>query len=222
MQVTPDQLARIVLGNSQVRDPGEYLLTLTVGSIFCILHTAYCILQEVDQQVLVRFVERELIDKADLARAVSLLPGDGGHATVLMRFERAIEQVSAVAWLSTQQEVHRKFLQHPNVWRVAGQAVLDHDDLQMRVFSAKFFQQSLGCVPLAVVLAHPVLLLNGFRRQRNDLLVIRMHEDRAQHLMLVGHFARLLIHLLQTTVAVNCGRGKIPRAVQGRRIKVWT
>jgi hypothetical protein len=116
-----------------------------------------------------------------------------------------------------QNEVHPVVDQVADVRAVAGQAVLDDDELQMRMLPADFGQEPLRRVPLAVVFGGAVLFLDRLGRQRDHLLDVGMHDHRPQHLVLVGHAAVLvLLHL--TGLAVDRRRGEISGAIQRQQV----
>ena len=115
-------------------------------------------------------------------------------------------------------EVHVEGLQFADMGRVARQSVLHHDQLQMRMFLADLPQQSLGRVPLAVVLVAAVLFLDRLGSQGNHFPMAGVHQHGRQHLVLIRDFAGLLVHLFQAGVAVDGGGGKISGAVQGQQV----
>ena len=79
------------------------------------------------------------------------------------------------------------------MWSLTGPSILDHDQLQMRMFFADFAKQSLGGVSSAIVFVVSVLLDDRLWRERNDLLLIGMDEYGPQHLMVVSDFARAFV-----------------------------
>ncbi len=79
-------------------------------------------------------------------------------------------------------------------------------------------QETLGCVTLTVVLGLSILLHNRLRHQRNHFPSVRVNDDSAQQLMVVGHLTCLLVDLLQTGLTVNLLRAKVPCAIQRNEV----
>jgi hypothetical protein len=75
-----------------------------------------------------------------------------------------LEQKRMVAGFYAQNRVHPAVDQVADVRGVAGQAILDDDELQVRVLPATFGHKSLRRVALTIVLARAVLFLDRLGR----------------------------------------------------------
>lgn len=100
---------------------------------------------------------------------------------------------------------------------VGRQTVFDDDQLQVRMHAAQIAEQALGRVALTIVFRRPVRLEDRFGCQRKDLAVIRMHQHRPEHLMVVGRGA-VAVMLLCTLRAVHLLRGEVAGAVEGQQV----
>jgi hypothetical protein len=115
-----------------------------------------------------------------------------------------LEQIRMISGLCAQEEVHPMLFQVADVRSVTGQAVLDHDQFQVRMFRADLRQQASRGVPLAVVLVAAVAVLDRLASQGNDLLAIGMHDHGREHLVLVGD--RSVLMLPDQAAAERCLR----------------
>jgi len=79
------------------------------------------------------------------------------------------------------------------MWSLTGPSILDHDQLQMRMFFADFAKQSLGGISSAIVFVVSVLLDDRFRRKRNHLFRFGMDMYGPEHLMVVSDFLRTVV-----------------------------
>ena len=110
--------------------------------------------------------------------------------------------------------MHVQIQQFADMRGVTREPILHDNQMEMGVLVPYLPQQTFGSFSLAVVLRIPILLLNGLGGQGNHLPMVRVHEHRCQHLVLIRNLARLFIHLFQTGGAMD-GRGReIPRAIQ--------
>jgi hypothetical protein len=60
------------------------------------------------------------------------------------------------------------------------------------------------------------LLDDRFGREREDLSLIRMHQDGSQHLMIIGDLAGLFVASLKTRVAMYLFGREVFRAIKGQ------
>ena len=87
----------------------------------------------------------------------------------------------------------------------------------MRMLTAHIGQQPLRGVALAVVLPRPVALQNRLRRQGKHLPLLRMHQHRAQQLMVIRG-PPIPVAFLAATIAMHLRGGEIPRAVHTQQV----
>ena len=107
---------------------------------------------------------------------------------------------------------------NPDMRPVRRQSVLHHHQPQMRMLAPQLRQQTLRRVPLAVVLLPPIRLHNRLRRHhRQHLPTLRMHQHRAQRLMVVRR-RPVLVALLAAVRAMHLRRRKMPRAVHRQQV----
>ena len=129
----------------QIGDPREVLDAFSVG-------VELVVLQKVHAQILIRLVQRHAVHPRHLGRVVPFLPRQFRRAPSAAEFLHLLEQKRMIPWFDAQNKVHPVVQQVADVGAVAGQTILDDDELQMRMLLADFGQQSLRRVPLAVVL----------------------------------------------------------------------
>ena len=83
--------------------------------------------------------------------------------------------------------------------------------------AAQLTEQALGRVAFTIVFRRPVRLEDRFGCQRKDLAVIRMHQHRPKHLVIVGRGAVAVV-LLGTLGAVHLLRGEVAGAVEREQV----
>ncbi len=105
------------------------------------------------------------------------------------------------------------------VGAVGGQRVFDDDQLQVRVLTAQSREQALGGVALAVVFRRPIGLEDRLGSEWEHLFVVRRHQHRAEHLVIVGRGAVAMV-FLGALRAVDRRRGEVARAVERKPIMV--
>ena len=94
---------------------------------------------------------------------VLFLPRQFRRAPAATRSLHLLEQKRMVPGFYAQNEVHLVVYQVPKVRAVAGQAVLDDDELQVRMLLTNLRQKPLRRIPLAVVLAGAIPVFNPRR-----------------------------------------------------------
>ena len=119
--------------------------------------------------------------------------------------------------LGAQDESHVQLLQQLDVRAVGRQPILHHRQLQMRMLPAHVLEQAFHRVALAVVLPRPVALHNRLRRQRKHLALPRMHQHRAQQLMVIRD-PTVAVALAAAMIAMHLRGGEIPRAVHAQQV----
>ena len=213
-----DQMTRVVASDRQIGDPTEAIANRTIRRILGVL-------QEVHQQIGVRFIQRQTVGETNLALHRFLLgvvrPAKCGDSALGLGLAHLIEEMFVIVWLGSQDEVHLEALQLADVRSVTGQAIFHNDQFHVRMFVSNLLQQTLARVAFAVVFVVAVLLDDRLRRERNDLLVIGMHHCRSQHLMMVGDLACLAVLFLQAGLAMNLFRRKVSGAIHRHQITAF-
>lgn len=208
---TAYQMQSILLRHHEIRDPTEIRVPVTR----CIV---LAVLQKVHQQIGIALVQRKVVNESDLARHISFLicPRPRCLTVFVERFDHLLEQMLMIVLLGSQNEMHSQVLELSDVGSITGKSILDHDQLQMRVFLANLLQQAFGGVPFAVILIVAILLDDRFGRERDDLSLIRMYQDGSQHLMIIGDLAGLFVASLKTRVAMYLFGREVFRAIEGQ------
>ena len=178
------------------------------------------VLEEVHLQVEVRVIERHTIEIAkavphlfrigalDMAHRLGAHPLGGLHP---------LEQRLVVRALRAQEEAQLQLFQLLDMGTIRGQRILHHHQLQMRMLAAHIAQQPFRRVALAVVLARPIALQDRLGRQGQHYSVLRMHQHRTQHLMIVRR-AAIAVMLLATALAMHIRRGEVARPIDREQI----
>jgi len=100
--------------------------------------------------------------------------GQGLDLAGLIAGSQILEQERVIAWLDADDVAGAGRAEVAQVRGVGGQGVLDDDDREVGMLLAELFEPAAGGIPLAVVLGLAVLLDNGLRGQRDDLLEVGM------------------------------------------------
>jgi hypothetical protein len=146
---------------------------------------------------------------------------NGLHLVGLHPLVELLEQVPVVAFFDPQDEVAAAIQQVADVRRVGTQGVLGDDDWQVRVVLAEPFQPATGGIGhpkgRAVVLGLAVLHLDRLGGQGDDFREVRVDEDRAEHLVVVGNVA-VLVMAGHAVVAVDLVGAEVFDAIEGHQV----
>ena len=141
-----------------------------------------------------------------------------GRPSFLTRQSHLLNQGFVVALFAAQDVVEAVLLQLTDMRSIWAQGILSDREGQLRMVLLQLGQETLGCVPLTVVLRFPILLHNRLGHQRNHFPSVRVNDDPTHQLMGVGHLSRLLGDLLQTGITGNLLRAKVPCALQRNEV----
>ena len=124
-----------------------------------------------------------------------------------------------VTRLGTQDKMHFVVTQILNVRAIRGQAVLGHDESQVRVFRSDVAQKTPRGVAFAVILRRAVLADDRFRTQGDHLTTLGVNDHGPHDSMRISHAPRVRM-LLLTGVAVNFVGREILSAIEGKEIMI--
>ena len=171
-------LIEVGSGELNLGNPGEGMgLSLGIGEL---------IVEHVDPQVGMGLVEGEIVGIAEVMGSSCVLYGMSLYPSSLLAGLELPKEALATRGLDCDDELPTALLDHSlDEWATGIECIEDKNEVLFVIEGLKVVQEPLSSIALAVIFAAAILLDDRFIFQDKHFFLIRTHDARTQHRMIV-------------------------------------